>query len=79
MATLSSKRQITLPKELCDQADIHPGEQFQLFTHNGHITLIRQKQDASVGVLQHLKARAEISESDSRDHALLQRTYWATP
>jgi bifunctional DNA-binding transcriptional regulator/antitoxin component of YhaV-PrlF toxin-antitoxin module len=50
MAILSSKRQITLPKELCDQANIRPGE------------------------LQHLKARADVSESASRDHALLQGT-----
>jgi len=74
MAILSSKRQITLPKELCDQANIRPGEQFRLFSHNGHITLIRQQHDASVGVLQHLKARADVSESASRDHALLQGT-----
>lgn len=52
MATLSSKRQITLPKELCDKADIHPGEQFRILEHNGHITLIKQRHNASAGVLQ---------------------------
>lgn len=72
MATLSSKRQITLPKELCDKADIHPGEQFRILEHNGHITLIKQNAKASIGVLQHLKAKAGIAEAESRDDAILE-------
>lgn len=70
MATLSSKRQITLPKELCDKAGIHPGEQFRILEHNGHITLIKQRHNASAGVLQHLKARADMTDSESRDNAI---------
>ncbi|MDO9318904.1 MAG: AbrB/MazE/SpoVT family DNA-binding domain-containing protein [Gammaproteobacteria bacterium] len=70
MATLSSKRQITLPKELCDKANIHPGEQFRILEHNGHITLIKQRNNASAGVLQHLKMRADVTDSESRDNTI---------
>jgi hypothetical protein len=75
MAILSSKRQITLPKELCDQADIHPGDLFRPVSYNGQITLIKQRQDASVGVLRHLRACAEAAERDSRDQALVLEDY----
>ncbi len=50
MATLSSKRQITLPKELCDQAGISPGARFRVFCHNGHRSLVKPSDNASIGV-----------------------------
>ncbi len=70
MATLSSKRQITLPKDLCDQAGIAPGARFRVFCHNGHITLVQQHDNASMGVLRHLRANNEVSEHASRDQAI---------
>jgi len=73
MPTLSSKRQITLPKALCDSAGIRPGDQFRIFEHNGQITLLKQCADAEAGILRHLKAREEISESVSRDEVIERR------
>ncbi len=70
MATLSSKRQITLPKELCDQAGISPGARFRVFCHNGHITLVKQSDNASIGVLRHLQASLEVTDEASRDQGI---------
>ncbi len=70
MATLSSKRQITLPKELCDQAGIYPGARFRVFCHNGHITLVKQTDNASIGVLRHLQASLEVTDEASRDQGI---------
>ncbi len=73
MPVLSSKRQITLPKELCERAGIRQGDRFRILEHNGHITLLKQSEGASAGVLRHLQARQDISETQSRDQAIEKR------
>jgi len=65
MATLSSKRQVTLPKELCDRLRVGPGDQVEFLEHNGRITVLKKARGASAGVLRHLKADARFSDAGS--------------
>ena len=70
MPILSSKRQVTLPKELCDRLRLRPGDQVEFLEHNGRITLLKKTRGASAGVLGHLKADARFSEKESLQDAL---------
>lgn len=70
MPTLSIKRQITLPKELCDRLMVKPGDDLDILEHNGHITIIKKHKGASAGVLKHLKANTRYSDDDSLQDAV---------
>ena len=48
MPALSSKRQITLPKELCDRLQVASGDALEVFEHKGRITILK-KQKGSIG------------------------------
>lgn len=70
MHKLSSKRQITLPKVLCDQLSIDPGDFVEIFEHNGRITVVKKQRGSSKGSLRHLKAKLNISDDESIQDAL---------
>ena len=70
MAVLSPKRQVTLPKELCDRLDLAPGDDLDLVEHEGRILIIKRARGRSAGVLKHLKADVRITEDESRDSAI---------
>lgn len=70
MPTLSAKRQVTLPKELCDRLRVQPGDQVEFLEHNGRITILKKTRGASAGVLRHLKADAQFSDEESLRDAL---------
>ena len=42
MPILSPKRQVTLPKELCDRLRVRPGDQVEFLEHNGRITILKK-------------------------------------
>jgi AbrB family looped-hinge helix DNA binding protein len=65
MPLLSQKRQITIPKELCDRLQVQPGDELDIVEHNGHVTLIKKRKGASRGVLAHLKADRRYTDEDS--------------
>jgi AbrB family looped-hinge helix DNA binding protein len=65
MPTLSAKRQITLPKELCDRLHVDPGDALEFLEHNGRITIIKKVKGAGAGVLKHLKVNARYSDEAS--------------
>lgn len=65
MPILSPKRQITLPKELCDRLGVSPGDDLELVEHNGRITVLKKVKGASAGVLKHLKADKRYSNDES--------------
>jgi AbrB family looped-hinge helix DNA binding protein len=46
MPILSIKRQITLPKELCDRLGVEPGDDLDILEHDGHITIIKKRKGA---------------------------------
>lgn len=65
MPILSSKRQVTLPKELCQNLHVEPGDDLEIFEHNGRITIIKKVAGASAGVLGHLKPDKRYSDEES--------------
>ncbi|MDH4273540.1 MAG: AbrB/MazE/SpoVT family DNA-binding domain-containing protein [Gammaproteobacteria bacterium] len=73
MPVLSPKRQITLPKELCDRLGVNPGDDLDLVEHNGRITVLKKVKGASAGVLKHLKADKRYSDDDSLQDAVAKR------
>ncbi len=73
MPTLSSKRQITLPKELCDRLEVVPGDGLEVFEHNGRITILKKLKGSSAGALKHLKADPRYSDEDSLHNALARK------
>ena len=73
MPILSPKRQVTLPKELCDRIDVQPGDDLLFLEHNGRITILKKTKGRTAGLLKHLKADPRISERDSLQDSLEQR------
>ncbi|HQU17376.1 MAG: hypothetical protein B7Z66_14140 [Chromatiales bacterium 21-64-14] len=65
MPLLSLKRQITIPKDVCDRLHVQPGDEIDIFEHEGRVTLIKKRKGASRGVLKHLKAERRYSDEES--------------
>ncbi len=70
MATLSSKRQITLPKALCDQLQVSPGDDLTFAEYRGQITLIKKTKGAAAGILKQLKSHKKTSDTESLQDTL---------
>jgi bifunctional DNA-binding transcriptional regulator/antitoxin component of YhaV-PrlF toxin-antitoxin module len=70
MPKISSKRQITLPVEQCLELGIKPGDEYQSFVADGHITIIKKQPGAAQGILKHSVADASISDEESLQSAL---------
>lgn len=65
MHKVSTKRQITIPKELCLHAGINPGDLVEIFEHEGRITVIKKQKGASAGALKHLNSNPVVSDEES--------------
>ena len=65
MHKVSTKRQVTIPKELCEKADIRPGDLVEIFEHEGRVTVIKKQPGMSSGVLKHLKGDSAMTDEDS--------------
>ena len=65
MPILSPKRQVTLPKELCDRLVVQPGDDLDFLEHRGRITIIKKVRGSSKGIAKHLKANKQVSEAES--------------
>ena len=73
MPTLRSKRQVTLPKELCDRLHVLSGDSLDILEHNGRITILKRAKGRSAGVLKHLKADRRYSDEESLHDALVSK------
>ncbi|QEA38181.1 AbrB/MazE/SpoVT family DNA-binding domain-containing protein [Pistricoccus aurantiacus] len=73
LATVSSKRQITLPIDLCREVGITPGDKVKVFIHDGQITLMKQRCGAAEGALAKLEGDISLSDEASLLDALEQR------
>lgn len=73
MPTLSQKRQVTLPKDLCDRLLVQPGDDLSFLEYGGRITIIKKVKGSSDGKLKHLKADAKYSDDDSMQDTISQR------
>jgi len=65
MPILSPKRQITLPKALCERLHVLPGDDLEILEHAERITIIKKRKGASDGVLKHPEADNRFTEQDS--------------
>lgn len=70
MPILSPKRQVTLPKELCDRLAVSPGDDLDMLEYGGRITIIKKSRGRTAGLLKHLRANPAVSEAESRDSAI---------
>ncbi|MCC7325464.1 MAG: AbrB/MazE/SpoVT family DNA-binding domain-containing protein [Burkholderiales bacterium] len=75
MPILSPKRQVTLPKELCDRLRIGPGDQVEFLEHDGRITILKKARGASAAVLRHLRADARYSDEASLRDTLTSQNF----
>lgn len=73
MPMLSPKRQITIPKELCDRLHMKPGDEVDIFEHDEKITLFKKRRGSSGGALKHLKADNRFTEEQSLRDAVEKR------
>jgi bifunctional DNA-binding transcriptional regulator/antitoxin component of YhaV-PrlF toxin-antitoxin module len=74
MPKVSSKRQITLPVEQCQQAGIEPGNEVQCFVADGHITIVKKIPGAARASLRHVKGDTSVTDEESLQSALGQET-----
>ena len=70
MPKVSTKRQVTIPKELCEKANIRPGDLVEIFEYEGKVTVIKKQPGISSGVLKHLKGDSGMTDEDSLADAL---------
>ena len=73
MPILSPKRQITLPKALCDRLQVAPGDALEILEYGGRITILKKASGRSAGVLKHLHADHRYSDDQSLQDALAGR------
>jgi len=65
MPKVSSKRQITIPIDQCQAANIEPGDEIETFIYNGQITIVKKTKGSAKGLLSHVKANKRVSDEDS--------------
>lgn len=73
MSILSQKRQVTLPKALCDRLFVQPGDDLTFLEHEGRITIIKKVKGSSDGALRHLKGSTRYSDSESLHDTLAKK------
>ena len=70
MPKVSSKRQITLPVDQCKQVGIEPGDDYQSFVADGHITIVKKIPGAARGILENVKGDTSVTDEESLQSAL---------
>ena len=73
MHKVSAKRQVTLPKELCDRTGITPGDYVEIFEYLGKITVIKKVVGSSKGSLSYLKPLLDVTDEQSMADAINDR------
>ena len=70
MPKVSAKRQITIPIDLCEEANIEPGDEIETYIYDGHITIIKKEKGAAKGLLRQIKGDKRMTDEASRQNAL---------
>lgn len=73
MPKVSSKRQITIPIDLCHEANIEPGDEIEAYIYNGQITIVKKEKGSAKGILSHIKADKRLSDEQSLQSILEER------
>jgi len=50
MYKVSAKRQVTIPKEICEKVGIEPGNRVEIFEVEGKITIIKKEPGTSAAL-----------------------------
>jgi bifunctional DNA-binding transcriptional regulator/antitoxin component of YhaV-PrlF toxin-antitoxin module len=74
MPKVSSKRQITLPVDQCKQVGIEPGDEYQSFVADGHITIVKKIPGAAKGILKNVKGDSSVTDEKSLQSVLNQES-----
>ena len=74
MPKVSSKRQITLPVDQCKQVGIEPGDEYQSFVADGHITIVKKIPGAARGILKNIKGDTSVTDEESLQSVLDQES-----
>jgi len=70
MPKVSTKRQITLPIDICHAANIEPGDEVEAFIYNGQITVVKQEKGAAKGILSDRQSDKRLSDEQSLKSSL---------
>ena len=54
MHKLTSKRQVTIPRKICDRLNLNPGDYVEFFERDGVIHLVKMEDRRLAGAFQHL-------------------------
>ncbi|MFT6733336.1 MAG: bifunctional DNA-binding transcriptional regulator [Polaribacter sp.] len=65
MPKVSSKRQITIPIEQCNEAHIKPVDTVETFIYNNQITIAKKTLGAAKGLLSYIKYNNKITDEQS--------------
>ncbi len=71
MPKVSTRRRITLPIELCREANIGPGDEYECYVDNyGHITIIKKIAGSAKGILKCVATDKRMSDETSLQNAI---------
>jgi AbrB family looped-hinge helix DNA binding protein len=73
LSVLSRKRQLTIPKVLCDRLDVQPGDHVDVLEFGGRITILKRRKGGSAGIARHLRADSRVSDRQSLETAVEER------
>ena len=65
MPRVSSKRQITLPVAGCEELDIKPGDEVEIFRYGNHFNIVKREPGSAAAILKGTRVTKGISEGDS--------------
>jgi AbrB family looped-hinge helix DNA binding protein len=60
---LTSKRQVTIPANVCQALDLSPGDYVEIFERDGIGHIVRMSDQSLAGSLAHLKTDATLEDS----------------
>jgi AbrB family looped-hinge helix DNA binding protein len=65
MPKVSSKRQITLPVTGCEELDIKPGDEVEIFRYGNQFNIVKREPGAAAAMLRGTRANKGVSERES--------------
>ena len=65
MPKVSAKRQITLPVGVCNELDIQPGDEVEIFRYGNQFNIVKKVSGAAAGLLKGVKLNEDVSECES--------------
>lgn len=77
MPKVSSKRQITIPIDQCQECHINPGDEIETFIYNHQITIVKKEKGAAKGILRNANVDKNITDEESLQSTINSRQKYA--